>query len=99
MSENNEEKISILSHQSQGKGLVILCCIQVLTLCFRDMLKPGGHFIIVDVIDATYYSVNDVQFGVFHTTEQHIKTAFTESGYLIEDFGTKSLGVYAEVAP
>lgn len=64
----------------------------------RDLLKPGGHFIIVDTLDPTYYTVNDAKFSLFSTTERDVKAAFTESGYLIEAFGTKSLGVYSEIA-
>lgn len=62
------------------------------------MLKPGGHFIVVDVMDQHDYLVQDMKFNLFVTTEQEIKTAFTESGFQIESFGTKSLGVHPEVA-
>lgn len=60
------------------------------------MLKPGGHFIVVDIMDQVYYVIQNKKFSLFVTTEQDMKTAFTESGFQIENFGTKGLGGYPE---
>ena len=73
---------------------IVICLI----ICFRNLLKPGGHFVIADVMHQTCFSVGDTKLRVLPTTEQEIKTAFIQSGYEIEHFETKDLGVYPEVS-
>ena len=58
------------------------------------MLKPGGHFMICDVMEETWYMVNDEKFSVLCTTEEDIKTAFLKTGFKIEVFDTHDLTVY-----
>ena len=58
---------------------------------FRDMLKPGGHFVIVDFLDETYYCVNDVKFSVLSTTEEEIKATLNECGFEIEHYQTYTI--------
>ena len=62
------------------------------------MLKPCGHFIICDVMDQTWYAVDDMKFSALRTSEEVIKTAFKECGFEIEQFETHNLGVYPEPA-
>ena len=68
-------------------------------LFFSEILKPGGHFVILDYMDQTWYAVNDEKFSVLRTSEEEIKTAFKECGFEIEQFETHILGVYPEPAP
>ena len=63
------------------------------------MLKPGGHLVILDYLDQTWYSVNDEKFSVLRTTEEEIRTSFNSCGLEIEHFATHILGVYPEPAP
>lgn len=57
-----------------------------------DMLKPGGHFVILDVMDQTSYTVGDKTYSLLHTTEDEIKNAFQQNGFEIEHFETHDLG-------
>ena len=63
-------------------------------LCFSEMLKPGSHFVIIDVMDQTSYFVDDVKFSLLRVTEDEIKTAFLQNGFEIEQFETHSLANY-----
>lgn len=65
-----------------------------------NILKPGGHFVVVDLLDETYYCVNDVKFNVLSTTAEEIKTTFKECGFDIELFQTHVVTSYRpESAP
>lgn len=59
-----------------------------------EMLKPGGHFVIIDVMDQTSYFVDDVKFSLLRVTEDEIKTAFLQNGFEIEQFESHSLAIY-----
>ena len=58
------------------------------------MLKPGGHFLIIDVMDQTAYEVDGVKFSLLRVSEDEIKGAFLRNGFEIEQFETHKLGDY-----
>lgn len=65
-----------------------------LLYCFSKLLKPGGHLVIVDTTDNSWYAVGDMKFRSLSTTDEEIKRAFKESNYEIEQWETYHLGVF-----
>ena len=61
-------------------------------LSFSDMLKPGGHLVVLDVMDQSSYTVGDKTFSLLCTTPEQIKRAFLQNGFEIEQFETHDLG-------
>lgn len=59
----------------------------------RKILKPGGHLVIVDTIDNSWYAVGNTKFKTLATTEEEIRRAFSESGYEIEEWETYHVSV------
>lgn len=57
------------------------------------ILKPGGHLVIVDIIDNSWYALGNMKFKTLATTEEEIRRAFSESGYEIEEWETYHLNV------
>ena len=55
------------------------------------MLKPGGHLVVVDVLDETYYQVGDKKFQSLYLTLEELKGAFTDSGFVIERLITEKI--------
>ena len=62
-----------------------------LNLFSSGLLKPGGHFVILEAMDQTTYTVGDQTFGLLCVTEDEIKTAFLQNGFEIELFETHRL--------
>ena len=56
------------------------------------MIKPGGYFVILDVMDQTTYTVGDKTYSLLRVTEDEIKKAFLQNGFKIEQFETHDLG-------
>ncbi|XP_077106063.1 indolethylamine N-methyltransferase-like [Ranitomeya variabilis] len=51
---------------------------------FSDLIKPGGHLLILSVLDATFYYVGDRYFSSMTTRKEELEEAFREAGYEIE---------------
>uniref|UniRef100_A0A8C5PZQ1 Nicotinamide N-methyltransferase n=1 Tax=Leptobrachium leishanense TaxID=445787 RepID=A0A8C5PZQ1_9ANUR len=73
----------------------VLCCLCLESACkdvasYRDtvknlknLVKPGGHIIVLGTINNTYFSVNENKLPTAVLKEQDIKKAFTDGGYEI----------------
>ncbi|KAG8569232.1 hypothetical protein GDO81_014310 [Engystomops pustulosus] len=51
---------------------------------FKDLIKPGGHLLILSVLDATFYYVGKKYFSSMTTRKEELEAAFKEAGYEIE---------------
>ncbi|XP_044134392.1 nicotinamide N-methyltransferase-like [Bufo gargarizans] len=51
---------------------------------FKDLIKPGGHLVILSVLDATFYYVGDKYFSSMTTRKEELEQALKEAGYEIE---------------
>ncbi|XP_075696816.1 nicotinamide N-methyltransferase-like [Rhinoderma darwinii] len=56
---------------------------------FSRLLKPGGHLIIIGVLDATYFTVGKDTFHVFTYDEDFIRKALVGEGFIIDDCNVK----------
>lgn len=73
-------------------------CLQVAALTLENfqrnlksiskMLKPGGHLVVADILDETYYQVGEKKFQSLSLTLEELKGAFKDSGFVIERFNT-----------
>lgn len=51
---------------------------------FKDLIQPGGHLLILSVLDATFYYVGNQYFSSMTTRKEELEEAFKEAGYEIE---------------
>ncbi|XP_075134562.1 indolethylamine N-methyltransferase-like [Leptodactylus fuscus] len=51
---------------------------------FKPLIKPGGHLLILSVLDATFYNVGNKYFTSMTTRKEELEEAFKEAGYEIE---------------
>ncbi|XP_073511542.1 indolethylamine N-methyltransferase-like, partial [Phyllobates terribilis] len=51
---------------------------------FKDLIKSGGHLVLVSVLNTTYYYVGKTYFGSLSTEKEELEEAFKEAGYQIE---------------
>ncbi|KAM4016814.1 indolethylamine N-methyltransferase-like isoform 1-T2 [Anomaloglossus baeobatrachus] len=51
---------------------------------FKDLIKPGGHLLILSILDATFYYVGNRYFSSMTTRKEELEEAFKEAGYEIE---------------
>ncbi|KAM4016822.1 indolethylamine N-methyltransferase-like [Anomaloglossus baeobatrachus] len=51
---------------------------------FKDLIKPGGHLLILSVLDATFYYVGNRYFSSMTTRKEELEEAFKQAGYEIE---------------
>ncbi|XP_069802519.1 nicotinamide N-methyltransferase-like [Dendropsophus ebraccatus] len=72
--------------------LTCLCleapCEDVKSFCnvlknFKDLIKPGGHLLILSVLKSSFYYVGDKYFTTMCATREEIEEAFKEAGYEI----------------
>ncbi|KAM3922655.1 nicotinamide N-methyltransferase-like [Leptodactylus fuscus] len=74
----------------------LLCCLCLETPCrnmtsycnvlknFQDLIKPGGHLMILSALNGTYYHVGTKRFSAMSTKKEDLEMAFKEAGYNIE---------------
>lgn len=84
---------------------VITCslCLQVATLTFESfgkalknistLLKPGGHIVIVDVLDQTFYGLGENKFQALCLTMEELQSTIQSSGYTILGINTTTSNV------
>ncbi|XP_075694882.1 nicotinamide N-methyltransferase-like [Rhinoderma darwinii] len=51
---------------------------------FKDLIKPGGHLLIISALNATFYHVGEKYFRPMTTRKDELELAFKEAGYQIE---------------
>ncbi|KAM4016821.1 nicotinamide N-methyltransferase-like [Anomaloglossus baeobatrachus] len=51
---------------------------------FKDLIKPGGHLLILSGINATFYNVGEKRFSAMISSKETLEVAFKEAGYQIE---------------
>ncbi|XP_075460174.1 indolethylamine N-methyltransferase-like isoform X2 [Ascaphus truei] len=51
---------------------------------FHDLIKPGGHLIIISVLNASFYYVGQKWFSSMITTKEDLELDFKGAGYEIE---------------
>lgn len=100
-------KINPLSETvlEESKFDVITCCLclQVATLTRESfskalknisaLLKPGGHLVIVDVLDQTFYALGEKKFQALCLTMEELQNAIQTSGYTIVRLNTTTCNV------
>ncbi|KAM4016816.1 nicotinamide N-methyltransferase-like isoform 1-T2 [Anomaloglossus baeobatrachus] len=64
-------------------------CKDIKTFCevlknFKDLIKPGGHLILISALNANYYHVGKTYFGSMNMKKEELEMAFKEAGYQIE---------------
>ncbi|XP_063799298.1 nicotinamide N-methyltransferase-like isoform X2 [Pseudophryne corroboree] len=52
---------------------------------FYDLLKPGGHLIILSVLNGTFYFVGQKKFSCLSLTREDLERAFKKAGFEIEE--------------
>ncbi|XP_069804624.1 nicotinamide N-methyltransferase-like [Dendropsophus ebraccatus] len=50
---------------------------------FQDLIKPGGHLLILSGLNATFYSVGQKHFSSMIVKKEELEMAFKEAGYQI----------------
>ncbi|XP_071969410.1 nicotinamide N-methyltransferase-like isoform X2 [Engystomops pustulosus] len=56
---------------------------------FSKLLKPGGHLILIGVLDATYLTVGKDKFHVFNYNEEFVRKALVGEGFVIDRWEVK----------
>ncbi|XP_075696814.1 nicotinamide N-methyltransferase-like [Rhinoderma darwinii] len=56
---------------------------------FSRLLKPGGHLIIIGVLDATFLTVGKDKFHLFTYDEDFVRKALVGEGFIIDDCKVK----------
>ncbi|XP_066101203.1 nicotinamide N-methyltransferase [Saccopteryx bilineata] len=51
-----------------------------------SLLKPGGHLVLVDALNSSYYMIGEQRFSSLCLGRDAIKAAVTEAGYAIKQF-------------
>ncbi|CAN2391872.1 NNMT/PNMT/TEMT family [Pristimantis euphronides] len=51
---------------------------------FKDLIKPGGHLIVLGTMNATFYHAGKKRFRVMTMNEELLEMVYKETGYLIE---------------
>lgn len=51
---------------------------------FKDLIKPGGHILLLSALNATFYYVGKKYFSSLTTKKDELEMAFKEAGYQIE---------------
>ncbi|XP_075047249.1 indolethylamine N-methyltransferase-like isoform X2 [Mixophyes fleayi] len=51
---------------------------------FKNLIKPGGHLLVLSVLNSTYYDVGMKRFSALPLTKKDLEMAFKEAGYEIE---------------
>ncbi|KAM3922652.1 nicotinamide N-methyltransferase-like [Leptodactylus fuscus] len=51
---------------------------------FQDLIKPGGHLMILSVMNSTFYYVGKSYFSSLTVKKEDLEMAFKEAGYQIE---------------
>ncbi|XP_056397993.1 nicotinamide N-methyltransferase-like [Hyla sarda] len=74
----------------------LLCCLCIeaaskdtKTYCnilnnFKDLIKPGGHLLLMNTMESTFYHAGKKRFGVMTSNKEFLEKAFKEAGYLVE---------------
>ncbi|XP_075694883.1 nicotinamide N-methyltransferase-like [Rhinoderma darwinii] len=74
----------------------LLCCLWLECACpdmksycnvlknFKNLIKPGGHLLILSVMNGTFYHVGEKYFRPLTTRKDDVEMAFIEAGYHIE---------------
>ncbi|KAG9463401.1 nicotinamide N-methyltransferase-like [Eleutherodactylus coqui] len=74
----------------------LLCCLCLEAACkdietycevlgnFKDLIKPGGHLLIISVMDSTFYCVGKTYFSQMFANKEELEMAFKEAGYQTE---------------
>ncbi|KAM3922911.1 nicotinamide N-methyltransferase-like [Leptodactylus fuscus] len=74
----------------------LLCCLclempcrDITSYCnvlknFQDLIKPGGHLMILSALNATYTHIGKMRFSVMTSKPEDLEMAFKEAGYHIE---------------
>ncbi|XP_073441743.1 nicotinamide N-methyltransferase-like [Dendrobates tinctorius] len=74
----------------------LLCCLCLEAPCkdlksycevlnnFKDLIRPGGHLLILSSLNATFYQVGDKRFSVMSQKKENLEMAFKGAGYQIE---------------
>ncbi|KAM4015114.1 nicotinamide N-methyltransferase-like [Anomaloglossus baeobatrachus] len=74
----------------------LLCCLCLEAPCkdmksycevlknFKDLIKPGGHLLILSGLNATFYHVGENRFSTLTSNKEDLEAAFKEAGYQIE---------------
>ncbi|XP_073513291.1 nicotinamide N-methyltransferase-like isoform X2 [Phyllobates terribilis] len=56
---------------------------------FSGLLKPGGHIILIGVLDATYYTISKEKFHLFRYDEDFVRKALVGEGFIIDYWKVK----------
>ncbi|KAG8569243.1 hypothetical protein GDO81_014315 [Engystomops pustulosus] len=51
---------------------------------FQDLIKPGGHLLILSTLNATFYVVGKKRFNLMPLTKDELEKAIKDAGYQIE---------------
>ncbi|XP_075184832.1 nicotinamide N-methyltransferase-like [Anomaloglossus baeobatrachus] len=74
----------------------LLCCLCLEAPCkdmksycevlknFKDLIKPGGHLLVLSGLNATRYYVGANRFSLLSSNKEDLEKAFKEAGYQIE---------------
>ncbi|KAM9299368.1 nicotinamide N-methyltransferase-like [Gastrophryne carolinensis] len=63
----------------------------------RDLVKPGGHLVILSVLNSKCYYVGDKYFTVLPCTKEGVEKAFKDAGYEIVDMKFSSRNDLSEL--
>ncbi|KAG9463382.1 hypothetical protein GDO78_021877 [Eleutherodactylus coqui] len=51
---------------------------------FQDLIKPGGHLLLLSALRETFYHIGTKQFSSLYINEEELEMAFKEAGYQIK---------------
>ncbi|XP_069804610.1 nicotinamide N-methyltransferase-like isoform X2 [Dendropsophus ebraccatus] len=51
-----------------------------------NLLKPGGHLLLIGSLNASYYTVGEEKFHLLTYDEAHVKKALTDVGFTIDHY-------------
>ncbi|XP_063799282.1 indolethylamine N-methyltransferase-like [Pseudophryne corroboree] len=51
---------------------------------FKNLLKPGGHLLVLSMLNATFYYVGNKRFTCLYITKNDMEMAFIKAGYEIK---------------
>ncbi|XP_063797967.1 nicotinamide N-methyltransferase-like [Pseudophryne corroboree] len=51
---------------------------------FQNLIKPGGHLLVLSVLNSHFYYIGDKRFFSLYLTKDDLEKAFKEAGYIIE---------------
>ena len=68
-------------------------------LSCSQLLKPGGHLIVVDLLGEDYYTIGNHKFKVLNANKDMIQRIYTEAGYHIIKWKQATLGAFLDYPP